>query len=295
MTKPIATILVLCGASLMSFVGVLMRLLDDATGFQILFYRSISLTLIVLVVICIRRKTNPLTFFKSIDKHDLIMGGWLAAAFATYIFAMLLSSVASTLLIITVAPFLAAVIAWRWIGEIPRLVTWPTMTVATFGVGLMVYDGANLGYSLGNICAFISAFCFAVMLVVARRSRKIDVLGGTFMAGVFSILLGGFTALIFDGDLAISHSDILIILFMGAFTIGIGIALVTTGTGYIPAGEVSLLVLIESVLGPIWPWVFLGEPITNYELVGGTITLLAVMAFTVYDNNSKGRPMSKGL
>ena len=159
----------------------------------------------------------------------------------------------------------------------------------------MVYDGANLGYSLGNICAFISAFCFAVMLVVARRSRKIDVLGGTFMAGVFSILLGGFTALIFDGDLAISHSDILIILFMGAFTIGIGIALVTTGTGYIPAGEVSLLVLIESVLGPIWPWVFLGEPITNYELVGGTITLLAVMAFTVYDNNSKGRPMSKGL
>ena len=132
-----------------------MRLLDDATGFQILFYRSISLTLIVLVVICIRRKTNPLTFFKSIDKHDFLMGGWLAAAFTTYIFAMLLSSVASTLLIITVAPFLAAVIAWRWIGEIPRLVTWPTMTVATFGVGLMVYDGANLGYSLGNILSLI--------------------------------------------------------------------------------------------------------------------------------------------
>ena len=52
--------------------------------------------------------------------------------------------------------------------------------------------------------------------------------------------------------------------------------------------------LIESVLGPIWPWVFLGEPITNYELVGGTITLLAVMAFTVYDNNPKGQPMSRG-
>ena len=59
MTKPIATILVLCGATLMSFVGVLMRLLEDATGFQILFYRSISLTIIVLVVICIRRRTGP--------------------------------------------------------------------------------------------------------------------------------------------------------------------------------------------------------------------------------------------
>ena len=205
------------------------------------------------------------------------MGGWLAAAFTTYIFAMLLSSVASTLLIITVAPFLAAVIAWRWIGEIPRLVTWPTMTVATFGVGLMVYDGANLGYSLGNICAFISAFCFAVMLVVARRSRKIDVLGGTFMAGVFSILLGGFTALIFDGDLAISHSDILIILFMGAFTIGIGIAFVAWGAPYLPAPNVGVLVLIESVLAPIWVWLFLDMPMKYQEIIGGMIIFCAVL------------------
>ena len=70
---------------------------------------------------------------------------------------MLLSSVASTLLIITVAPFLRRLLRGGGL-KIPRLVTWPTMTVASFGVGLMVYDGANLGYS-GNICAFISAFC----------------------------------------------------------------------------------------------------------------------------------------
>lgn len=59
------------------------------------------------------------------------MGGWLSVAFTTYIFSMLWSSVASTLLIITIAPFLAAVIAWKWIGETPHPVTWPTMIVAT--------------------------------------------------------------------------------------------------------------------------------------------------------------------
>ena len=72
---------------------------------------------------------------------------------------------------------------------------------------------------------------------------------------------------------------------MGAFTIGLGIALVTTGTGYIPAAEVSLLVLMESVLGPIWPRVFLGEPITIYGIVGGVITLIAATAFTIYSHN----------
>lgn len=107
------------------------------------------------------------------------------------------------------------------------------------------------------------------------------------MAGVFSVLLGAITAIVFDGSLKVSQSDISIILFMGAFTIGLGIALVTTGTGYIPAAEVSLLVLIESVLGPIWPWVFLGEPITIYEISGGVITLLAVAAFTIYSRNPR--------
>ena len=54
----------------------------------------------------------------------------------------------------------------------------------------------------------------------------------------------------------------------------------TTGTGYLPAAEVSLLVLIESVLGPLWPWIFLGEALTNMEIIGGTITLAAVIAMT---------------
>ncbi|MEL0142405.1 MAG: EamA family transporter [Alphaproteobacteria bacterium] len=130
MTRPIAMIFVLAGASFMSFVGVLMRLLHDATGFQILFYRSISLTLMVLAVICIRRHCTPKTLFRSIDRHDLWMGAWLALAFTSYIFSMLHTSVASTLLILTIVPFLAAIIAWKWIGETPHPVTWPTMVVA---------------------------------------------------------------------------------------------------------------------------------------------------------------------
>jgi len=66
-------------------------------------------------------------------------------------------------------------------------------------------------------------------------------------------------------------------LFMGAFTIGIGIAFVTWGTAYVPAAEVSLLVLIESVLGPVWPWIFLGEAMSNLEIIGGFVVLCAVV------------------
>ena len=244
----------------------------------------------VLAVICIRRHCSPKTLLRSIDRHDLWMGVWLALAFTSYIFSMLHTSVASTLLILTIVPFLAATIAWGWIGETPHPVTWPTMVVAIFGVGLMVYNGASLGYSLGNISAFMSAGCFAIMLVIARRSRKTDVLGGTFMAGIFSAALGAVAAFLLDGGIGINQTDLAIILFMGAFTIGLGIALVTTGTGYLPAAEVSLLVLIESVLGPLWPWVFLGEALSKLEIIGGAITLLAVITMTLVSQKPLARP-----
>jgi drug/metabolite transporter (DMT)-like permease len=124
--------------------------------------------------------------------------------------------------------------------------------------------------------ALISAFSFAVMLVLARRSRRDDVLGGTFLGGLLALCMAGFAAGMFGEGLAISHSDLLLTLFMGAFTIGIGIALVTWGTGYVPAAEVSLLTLTESVLGPIWPWIFLGYAMTLTEIGGGAIVLGAV-------------------
>ena len=76
--------------------------------------------------------------------------------------------------------------------------------------------------------------------------------------------MGAVAAFLLDGGIGIKQTDLAVILFMGAFTIGLGIALVTTGTGYLPAAEVSLLVLIESVLGALWQWVFLMRPyLTN--------------------------------
>ena len=87
----------------------------------------------------------------------------------------------------------------------------------------------------------------------------------------------------------ISTHDLVLTLFMGAFTIGIGIALVTWGTGYVPAVEVSLLVLTESVLGPIWPWIILGQAMTLTEIGGGVIVLGAVAALAIA-SREPGKP-----
>lgn len=285
MTKRNATFIILLGGFFMSFVGLLMKMIIDASGFQILFYRSMSLSLVVIIFACIITKSNPKTFMKRLDRFDLLMGIFLSLAFATYVFSMLFTSVASTLFILGITPFLAAIIAWYYLKEKPKIIVWVTMIVATTGVFLMVSDGMVFGKTFGNILAFFSALLFAMTLVVARYSKKENVLGGTFLGGAFACLIGLIASLLLNHGLLISSYDMSLSLFMGAFTIGLGITLVTTGTPFVPAAEVSLLVLIESVLGPIWVWIFLSEAMTTFELVGGILIFAALIILARKNDN----------
>lgn len=288
MHKSSAIGLILLGGTCMSFVGLFMRLIENADGFQILGYRSLALAAIVLVVACLKRRRTPLAFLAQLDRDDVAMGLTLSLAFASYVFAMLWTSVASTLFILTSAPFLAAVIGWLWIGETPRRLAWISMAGAALGVGLMIGDGLSLGRNAGNLMALLSAFLFALMLVIARHSGKPDVLGGTFLGGVFAALIAWIAMITLGNGIFVSSYDLALSLFMGAFTIGIGIAFVTWGTPFVPAAEVSLLVLIESVLGPLWVWLFLSEAMTRIELLGGAIVLAAVTLMVLTSGKRTG-------
>jgi drug/metabolite transporter (DMT)-like permease len=291
MLKKHAVLLILTGGTFMSFVGLYMRLLSHADGFQILFYRSLSLCFMVGLVCCLRRKVTPFNFLKSIDRNDFIIGIVLSLAFASYVFAMLYTTVASTLLILSATPFMAATIGWLWIDERPRPITWLAMAFAIAGIYFMVKSGYQLGNSIGNLLALLSGFWFALMLVMARRSRKDDILGGTFIGGVICVVIGASMAFLIGTGLRVLTLDLVIILGMGAFGIGIGIALVTWGASHVPAAEVSILVLIESVLGPVWPWVFLNEAMTLSEIFGGALVLGSVVVFALFST----KPASNSL
>ena len=280
----------------MSFVGLIMQLLETSNGFLILFYRSIGFSIIVGSFVCARRRVSPLTFLKSLDSIDFKMGMLLSATFIGYVFAMLYTSVASTLFILSVTPFLAALIAWIWIGEKPKLSTWFSMLFAMCGVLIMLRNGLNGGGTLGNIFAFLSAISFASMLVFVRHSKRIDVLGGTFLGGVFSCGFGFLVSILINHTLYVSANDLMLIIFMGAFTIGIGFLLVTWASTSLPPAEVSLLVLTESVLGPIWPWIFLGQAITLMEGLGGISIFVAILILLLSnqnDNSYKMKPLTK--
>lgn len=277
MSPKYATILILSGALCMSFAALFVKLIQNADGFQILFYRGFPQCMMVMIVACFIRRISLVEFFKSIDKTDLILGFTMCIAFSFYIFALLNTSVASALFILSISPVFAALLSWRIIGEIPTKTTWIAILFAMVGVTVMVGADLTRGQLIGNLFAMISAFSFALMLVFARKSKKSDVLTGNFLGAGFAILMAIILAYSYGDGLIVSTQDMLLSFALGAFTIGIGIAFVAWAAPYLPAPNVGVLVLIESVLAPIWVWIFLDMPMKYQEILGGLIILCAVL------------------
>ena len=103
------------------------------------------------------------------------------------------------------------------------------------------------------------------------------------MCCVFALLI----AVSLNKNIVISFRDTWIILGMGAFTIGLGMSLITWSASHLPAPEVSLFMLTESILGPIWPWLFLGEMVTFMELMGGLLILLSLLILFLFGGRTK--------
>ena len=276
MKKNLAVLTILLGATFMSFNGALIRILESANGFQVLFYRSIGLVTFVLVFISLKRKTAIIEVFRAIDAWDIVVGVCLGFAFSSYVFSIFYTSVAYTLFILSATPLVAALLSWMVLNERPRLITGLAMLLSLFGVAIMVRTGVSGGYGWANFLALISALSFASMLVITRRSFKEDILTGTFLGGVFSGLFGLLSSVFVVKSLEVSVYDLGIMFVMGAFAIGLGITLVTLAAPFVPSAEVSILVLLESVLGPIWVWLFLNEIVSKSELVGGALILFSV-------------------
>ena len=261
----------------MSFAALFVRGLETTDGRQILAYRGLTQAAMVATVACVIRGTSPWKFVKTLDRIDWIAGVAMAFAFGLYIFSLLNTSVASTLFILSIAPVFAAILGWICIGEKPTAITWLSIGLALCGVAIMVGAGFDLGRTTGNLLAVGSALSFALMLVLARGSGKSDLLGGNFLGAVLAMITMAALALAgSDTGLSVSGRDLALLLMMGAFTIGLGIAFVAWAAPNLPAAEVSLLILLESVLSPIWVWLFLGEQMSIYEIAGGAILLASV-------------------
>ena len=176
-------------------------------------------------------------------------------------------------------PFFSAILGWFFLGEFVRLRTWITITLAFMGI-LVIFSGSfSSGNWLGDTLAKVTAFLQGLNIVVIRKARKRDVTIPAFCASAF---LATLIALPLADILTVSSNDLFHLSLMGLMVVPIGLGLFLSGARYAPAAEVALLALVETVLGPMWVWLFIGEVPTQSAIIGGSIVILSVVLNTWY-------------
>jgi DME family drug/metabolite transporter len=283
-------ILVFMAGVLWSTVGLGVRMIDDAAAWQILFFRSISLSLFLSLVIYVMRRQNPIALARQMGWNGIIGGLALVGAYAGGIYSIQVTSVGNALLLFASAPFMTAILGKIILGEAVRRATWISIILAIFGIAIMVFDKFSGSVIYGNLAALGSALGFAIFTITLRHGKATDMMPVVFLSGIFGIVIMGVICLAVGQPLSLSGNDLGVSLGMGVFQVGAGLVLFTLGSRTVPAAELTLLSLAEVVLGPFWVWLFIGEVLTTNTIIGGMILLIAITANALSGQRRKPPP-----
>ena len=272
-TKLPGPLLIFLGALSLSFGGLIVKSFEGATLWQILFWRSLffSLTILAFLIISYKKKT-----FKSFYDSGLpgFFGGIiLSFGFCGYVFAMYNTTVANTNFIISLQILFLAVFGYFFLKEKISAATLASIILAITGVLVMVGNSLTPGELSGNLAAFTMPITFAILIMIVRKYPTVDMVPAQFVAGVSSCIIG----FLFSTKLMISPNDIFLGFLAGFFQVGFGFIFITIGARTTPSAMVGIIMLSESVLGPVWAFLFVSERPSIFGLVGGAIILFAVL------------------
>lgn len=270
-------VFVFAAGVLWSTVGLGIRLIEDASVWQILLYRSVALSAFLYVLIRLRSGESPLVQARRSGAPAAIAGLALVAAYTGGIYSIQVIPVANALLLFATAPFMTAIFGWVILRERVRPATWIAIVVAIGAIAIMVSGQTSSGTLGGTLAALGSALGFSVFTVALRWGKSGEMLPSVFLSGLFAIIITSTVCLFFGLSFFLSPRDGGISMGMGVFQVSAGLVLYTLGSRTLPAAELTLLSLAEVLLGPFWVWLFLGEDATARTLVGGALLLAAIV------------------
>ena len=268
--------LVVLAGALWSTVGIGVRLIEDASAWQILFYRSASLAVFLFAVFFVRNPQRPFDVMARAGLPAILGGISLVGAFVGSIVAIINTTVANAMFLFAAAPFIVAVLSWLLLRERVRKATWIGVVFAIAGIGIMVADAVSAGQFWGNAAAVLSAFGFAGVTMALRWGRMNDMLPLIFYGALFTSVITAVICSVNGEGLAVSTWDGAVASALGVIVLGCGLSVYSFGARVVPAAELSLLAMTEVLLGPLWVWLFLGETAGLLTWMGGAVLLSAI-------------------
>ena len=276
--------------SLLAFVAVmfitpdsLFIRLSNVDTWGLVFYRGIIPFFTVFLGMLIIYKVSFFKMLFSSGYHGLIYVGTFTVTNITFVVSIQNTNVANTLVMIAMAPMLSAILGGIFLKETPDKKTWVAIFITFIAAIYIFYDSLKLGNIFGDVLGLITALGLAIGAVTIRSAKSKNLVPAAVVGKLFVALF----ALIFIENFALVDKDIIIVPLMCILCVAIPFVLVTIAPRFIPAAEVNLFFLLETIIGPIWVWFIIKEQPSLETLQGGSVIIatIAIHSFMMLKNS----------
>jgi drug/metabolite transporter (DMT)-like permease len=232
----------------------------------LLFWRCLLTSVMETLFLAIFYRRQFLQSFRNIGRTGLLSATVVAIGGLFFVNSLKQTAAANTLIILAAAPLFSSLLSWFFLREKIARHTWVAIFIC-FGGILLIFSGSlSSGLLLGDLLALGATFMWASNIVILRSGRAINMVPANLLGNLLVVpaaLLAG------AQPMALSGSDILYLILLGGVVLPVSFTMITVSPRYLPAPEVSLILLIETIVGPIWVWLVLNEvPLTTTLLAG---------------------------
>lgn len=272
-----ALLLMIIAPTMWSMAGVLTRQLDSVRGFEVSFWRSLSAAIFVFFALLFQHRQHAATKILALGRFGVLSGFMWAIMFSCFMLALTMTTVANALIVMSLSPLLTALFSRLFLHQKIPVRTWIAIVLAFLGMIWMFVDGFSK-LDAKNLAGVLVAMCVPVAVAVnfialKKGGQTIDLMPAVLIGGALSALLMLPLALPFS----VSAHDLFILVCLGFFQLGLPCMIMVHAAKSLSAPELSLLSLLEVLLGPLWVWLAVSEVPANATIVGGAVVLFALV------------------
>ncbi len=264
-------LITLLGVFWLSPDALVLRLIDT-DAFSIIAFRGGLAVITLSLILLWRDGRDALIKFLHGGWPMITIGVMYAINSAAFVYAIEKTTVADVLVILAATPLVAAILGWLFLAEIPSKMTSLAIALGGLGVTISAVGGVTGGNTIGIIAAITTTTLLAAQFTMLRYWPQVDNVAAVIVGSVMMGLIG----FSFGEPLALEGTPLLLAMLLGLCLTPIAYTLVTIGPRYLSSAEVSLTMLLETALGPLWVWLVLSEKPPTTALIGGAVIVLAV-------------------
>ena len=266
-------ILLLFGGFCLSWGGFIVRSFQEANVWQILFLRSFFFIIALILFLLLTYKNKVFKVIKDSGIPGILGGFVMSFSFVSFIIAMNSTTVANVVFIISTQTMFLAIFGFFYLKEKVSFIGSSSIFLAMSGILIMVGDSISTGSLFGNLVALVIPINFAIYVMIIRKNSNLDMVPAMLYSGIFSLIYGAILAKSFEFT---SH-DLFMGFLLGVPQLALGFICITIGSRTTASATVGLLMLMETLCGPLWVWLFLNEIPPISVFIGGAVIISAII------------------